>query len=405
MSARDVTRAATSTDLFARLAPARARLAAADDRLLDTQVALTEIPAPTGAERARGEAVASRFRTLGLHDVHVDDVGNVTGARGGADEGQPVLVCAHLDTVFPAGTPVGVMRDGSQLVGPGIVDNSRGLAAMLAVAETIDGDRVRTRRPVIFAATVGEEGAGDLRGAKHLFARLPHPPAACIALDGAGDDRIVHRALGARRFRVTFHGCGGHSWAAFGVPNPVHAAGATAAKLAALPLPHTPRTTLSVCRIAGGISVNAIPTEAWLEIDVRSASADALAACAAEVELAVRAAVREENARRTSGAPPLAHTIAVIGDRPCGELAADHPLVLTASEATRAIGRAPELAAASTDANVPISLGVPAIAIGGGGRGGGVHTAGEWYENTGGALGVARALTVVVAAAELAIAS
>jgi acetylornithine deacetylase/succinyl-diaminopimelate desuccinylase-like protein len=405
MSDRDVTRAATTSDLFARLAPARARLAAADARVLDTQVALSEIPAPTGAEGARGEAVARRFRAIGLHDVRVDDVGNVTGARGGADSDRPVLVCAHLDTVFPEGTPVGVVRDGAQLVGPGIVDNSRGLAAMLAVAETIDGSRVRTRRPVIFAATVGEEGAGDLRGAKHLFARLPHPPAACIALDGAGDDRIVHRALGARRFRVTFHGCGGHSWAAFGVPNPVHAAGATAAKLAALPLPHTPRTTLSVCRIAGGISVNAIPTEAWLEIDVRSASADALTACAAEVDHAVRGAVREENARRSSGAPPLAYTIAVIGDRPCGELAADHPLVLAASVVTRAIGRAPELAAASTDANVPISLGVPAIAIGGGGRGGGVHTASEWYENTGGTLGVARALTVVVAAAELSIAS
>lgn len=405
MSARDVTCAATTTDLFARLAPARARLAAADDRVLDEQVALSEIPAPTGAERARGEAVAGRFRSLGLHDVRVDDVGNVTGGRGGTDDGQPVLVCAHLDTVFPEGTPVGVVRHGSQLVGPGIVDNSRGLAAMLAVAETIDGVRVRTRRPVIFAATVGEEGSGDLRGAKHLFARLPRPPAACIALDGAGDDRIVHRALGARRFRVTFHGCGGHSWAAFGVPNPVHAAGATAGKLAALPLPHTPRTTLSVCRISGGISVNAIPTEAWLEIDVRSASADALAACATEVDLAVRAAVREENARRTSGAPPLGYTITVIGDRPCGELDAGHPLVLAAADATRAIGRTPELAAASTDANVPISLGLPAIAIGGGGRGGGVHTASEWYENTRGALGVARALTVVVAAAELAIAS
>ena len=172
---------------------------------------------------------------------------------------------------------------------------------MLALAETIDGARVRTQRPVIFAATVGEEGAGDLRGVKHLFARLDDTPSACIALDGAGDDRIVHRALGARRFRVTFHGCGGHSWAAFGMPNPVHAAGATAAKLASVPLPRAPRTTLSVCRIGGGISVNAIPTEAWLEVDVRCSSADILAACASEVEMAVRAAVREENARRSSG--------------------------------------------------------------------------------------------------------
>jgi acetylornithine deacetylase/succinyl-diaminopimelate desuccinylase-like protein len=404
MRASDESCSVPIAELFARLAPARARLAAADDRVLDTQVALSEIPAPTGAERARGEAVARRFRALGLHDVRTDDVGNVIGTRPGATREPPVVVCAHLDTVFPEGTPVGVLREGAQLVGPGIVDNSRGLAAMLALAECIDGTRLRTRRAIVFAATVGEEGVGDLRGAKHLFAGFAEPPAACIALDGAGDDRIVHRALGARRFRVTFHGSGGHSWAAFGVPNPVHAAGATAAKLAALPLPHSPRTTLSVCRIGGGISVNAIPTESWLEIDVRSASAAALDACATEVDLAVRAAVREENARRSSGTQALAFTIGTIGDRPCGELPAGHALVRMAAEVTLAIGRSPELAAASTDANVPISLGVPAIAIGGGGRGGGVHTSGEWYENVCGTIGVARALTVVVTAAELAVA-
>jgi acetylornithine deacetylase/succinyl-diaminopimelate desuccinylase-like protein len=404
MSARDVSSSATTADLFARLAPARARLAAADDRVVRTQIALSEIPSPTGAEQRRGAMVAERVHALGLHDVRTDDVGNVIGARPGSTGQAPVLVCAHLDTVFPEGTPVGVARDGLQLTGPGIVDNSRGLAAMLALAETIDGARVCTQRPVIFAATVGEEGAGDLRGAKHLFARLDATPSACIALDGAGDDRIVHRALGARRYRVTFHGCGGHSWAAFGMPNPVHAAGATAAKLASVPLPHTPRTTMSVCRIGGGISVNAIPTEAWLEVDLRCSSADILSACAAEVELAVRAAVREENLRRSLGAPPLAYTIEMIGDRPCGELPSDHPLVAAAADATRAIGRSPELATASTDANVPISLGVPAIAIGAGGRGGGVHTAGEWYDNTDGTLGVARALTVVAAAAELTLA-
>src|SRR6186997_890128 len=280
MSARDVTSSATTAELFARLAPARARLAADDERVIHTQIALSEIPAPTGAEHARGAMVAERFQALGLHEVRTDAVGNVIAARPGAARRAPVLVCAHLDTVFPEGTPVGVARDGAQLTGPGIVDNSRGLAAMLALAETIDGARVRTQRPVIFAATVGEEGVGDLRGVKHLFARLDDTPSACIALDGAGDDRIVHRALGARRFRVTFQGCGGHSWAAFGMPNPVHAAGATTAKLAALPLPHVPRTTLSVSRIGGGISVNAIPTDAWLEIDVRSSSAEALAACA-----------------------------------------------------------------------------------------------------------------------------
>jgi tripeptide aminopeptidase len=390
------------TALYEQLAPARARLAQADERVLRTQIALSEIPAPTGDEHARGASVAARFRALGLHDVGTDEVGNVTGARRGASNEAPVLVCAHLDTVFPEGTAVGVARDGRQLAGPGIVDNSRGLAAMLALAEAVDGKMLRTRRPIIFAATVGEEGAGDLRGAKHLFARLRTSPAACIALDGAGDDRIVHRALGARRYRVTFHGAGGHSWAAFGVPNPVHAAGAAAAKLAALPLPRTPRTTLSVCRIGGGISVNSIPEDAWIEVDLRSSSSRVLDDCADDIRQAMCAAVREENLRRSSGTSPLTFEMTTIGDRPCGELAKDHPLVRAAAGATYAIGRTPELVTASTDANVPISLGVPAIAIGAGGRGGGVHTPGEWYDNTDGSLGVARALTVLVAAAELA---
>jgi acetylornithine deacetylase/succinyl-diaminopimelate desuccinylase-like protein len=388
-------------ELFERLAPARARLAADDDRVVGTQIALSEIPAPTGAEERRGASVAARFRALGLDDVHTDDVGNVTGLRRGASNDAPVLVCAHLDTVFPIDTTVSVARDGRQLAGPGIVDNSRGLAAMLALAEAIDGTTLRTRRPILFAATVGEEGAGDLRGAKHLFAHLERAPAACIALDGAGDDRIVHRALGARRFRVTFQGAGGHSWASFGVPNPVHAAGAAAAKLASLALPRVPRTTLSVCRIGGGISVNAIPDEAWLEIDLRSSCNATLDGCAAEIQQCMRAAAREENVRRSAGTSPLTFTLTTIGHRPCGELPREHPLVRAAAAATMAIGRTPELMTASTDANVPISLGIPAIAIGAGGRGGGVHTPGEWYDNTDGTLGVARALTVLVAAAGL----
>jgi acetylornithine deacetylase/succinyl-diaminopimelate desuccinylase-like protein len=387
--------------LWARLASARAALAADDEAVLREQIALSRIPAPTGSETARGLHVAARFRALGLRDVRVDEVGNVCGTRPGAGDGAPVVICAHLDTVFPAGADVSVRRDGDHLLGPGIVDNARGLAGMLALARVIDGVALRTRRPILFVATVGEEGSGDLRGAKHLFAKLQRVPACCIALDGAGDDRIVHRALGARRFRITYRGAGGHSWAAYGVSNPVHAAGAAAARLAALPLPREPRTTLSVCRIGGGISVNSIPEEAWLEVDLRSSSAEVLAGCVADIRAAVHMAAREENSRRAPGTEPLTYDVAMIGDRPCGATAEHHALVRIASEATRAIGRVPELVTASTDANVPISLGIPAIAIGAGGRGGGVHTPGEWYANVDGTLGLVRALAIVAAAADI----
>lgn len=389
----------SGTSIAHGIAEARARVLADDERLLGTQVALSEIPAPTGAEHARALYVQRRFTELGLGGVTIDSVGNVRGTRPGAADEPPIVVCAHLDTVFPAGTLVRVARDGATFVGPGIVDNARGVAAMLALAEVIDGQRLRTRRPILFVATVGEEGGGDLRGVKHLFASLRERPFACIALDGAGDDRIVHRALGSRRFRVSFRGDGGHSWAAFGVPNAVHAAGATAARLALLPLPRDPRTTLSVCRIGGGISVNTIPADAWLEVDLRSASSDVLQQCADEILAVVHGAVRDENRRRTPGTTPLTVTVESIGDRPSGELAADHPLVRCAEAATRAIDRRPALALASTDANVPLSLGIPAIAIGAGGRGGGIHTVAEWYDNTDGPRGVARALSVVVGAA------
>lgn len=389
-------------ELWARLGEARSTLTASDEDVLREQIAASGISAPTGKESARGAHVAERFRALGLSDVRTDDVGNVIGTRDGAQDGPAVVVCAHLDTVFPPATDVRVRRNGLRLDGPGIVDNARGIAGMLAIARMIDGITLRTRRPIVFVASVGEEGGGDLRGTKHLFANFERTPACCIALDGAGDDRIVHRALGARRFRVTYRGAGGHSWAAFGVPNPVHAAGAAAARLAALPLPRRPRTTLSVCRIGGGISVNAIPEEAWLEVDLRSSAEDALAGCVADIRAAVHAAAREENVRRAPGTEPLTHEVAMIGDRPCGSTPEHHPLVRVACAITRAIGRTPELVTASTDANVPISLGIPAIAIGAGGRGGGVHTPAEWYDNTDGPLGLARALAIVVASAGLA---
>lgn len=381
---------------------AQAQLATRDAAIIGAQIALSEIPAPTGDEARRAAWVSERFVALGLTHVRTDAAGNVIGRRLGATQRPAIAVCAHLDTVFPASTPLHVQHDGHRLTGPGIGDNGRGLAAMLALAETIDGSTLQTTAPIDFVATTGEEGAGDLRGAKTFFADAAATVAAAIAIDGPGDDRIVHRALGARRYRVTFRGPGGHSWAAYGLPNPVHAAATAVAMLTALPLPREPRTTLTVGRIGGGIAVNAIPEDGWFELDLRSTSPAALERYDREIRLAVHAAEQVENARRTPGTPALTCTVAIIGDRPCGDVPIDHPLVATAIEATRLIGREPDLATASTDANVPISLGVPAIALGAGGRGGAAHTVAEWYDNTNGPLGIARALTVVVATAGLA---
>lgn len=393
--------AALATDMHARLATSHRRLAQYDASLVDTQIAVTRIAAPTGDESERGAYVARRFESLGLIAVETDSAGNVIGRRPGKTTRPAVAVCAHLDTVFPRGTNLDVRREGARLYGPGINDNGRGLAVMLALAGEVDGDSLRTDRPIEFVATTGEEGAGDLRGAKHYFATRGRDTAAAVIVDGAGDERIVHHALGSRRFRIAFDGPGGHSWAAFGVANAVHAAAAAATAIASLTLPMEPRTTLTVARIGGGLSVNSIPADGWLEVDLRSSSTTVLDSVAKRIVAAVHEATSGENQRRTTGTAELKARVAVIGDRPCGDTAEDHPLVRAAVQVTRLIGRAPELAMASTDANVPISLGIPAIAIGAGGRGGDAHSAAEWYDNAGGPIGVGRVLTIIVSAAGL----
>jgi len=384
------------------LTPAHARLAAHDDAIVRTQITVAQIAAPTGEEQERGGWIARRFRDCGLSDIHTDDAGNVIGRREGNPDLAPVVICAHLDTVFPRDTDLSIRRDGVRLVGPGINDNGRGLAVMLALAAEIDGVRLRAQHPIEFVATTGEEGLGDLRGAKHYFAGRGRDAHAMVALDGAGDERIIHRALGSRRFRVSYAGPGGHSWAAFGVPNAVHAAAAAATRLASLPLPASPRTTLSVGRIGGGLSVNSIPDRAWLEIDSRSTSAAALDDIERAIRTIARTAADDENAKRAVGTRLLSVEVESIGARPCGETPADHSLVQAALEATRLVGRQPDLALASTDANVAISHGIPAIAIGAGGRGGDAHTHAEWFDNLHGTLGVARALTIVMTTARLA---
>ncbi len=340
----------------------------------------------------------------------IDEVGNVhgwlpgNGQRATGNGSAPVVVAAHLDTVFGPEVRVAVERRGERLEGPGISDNARGLTALVAVADALVRARVHTARPVLFVATVGEEGSGDLRGVKHLLngknGDTP-TPAAFIALDGAGLERIVHRALGSRRYRVTFRGPGGHSWAAFGVANPANAVGRAIALLADLPIKAEPRTTCAVVRIGGGTGLNSIPQEAWVDLDLRSEDPKALAQIDLTVRAALDRAADDENRRRVPGSAALSVHIQLVGDRPSGVTPRTHPLVQVAVAANRALGRDAELASASTDANVAIALGIPAIALGAGGRAGDAHLTTEWYENSDGALGVLRALLVTAAMAEV----
>ncbi|MFL5561137.1 MAG: M20/M25/M40 family metallo-hydrolase [Gemmatimonadaceae bacterium] len=392
--------APATAETHALLREAREMLATIDEDIVHSQVAISEIAAPTGSEGARARYVATRLTAAGLR-ITSDEVGNVIARREGSSDVAPVVLCAHLDTVFAADDDTIVRQEGTHLIGRGIGDNARGLAAMIAIAEVLERARQRTERPLVFLATVGEEALGDLRGAKHYFGGAGHETHAAIIVDGPGDERVVHRAVGSRRWRIRFTGPGGHSWSAYGLPNPLNAAGAVAAMLASIPVPAEPRTTLTVSRIVGGLSINAIPGDALVEIDLRSVSQDLIERLARETRAVVDTALGEENDRRARGTPPLECTVEMIGDRPGGETPESHELVTAAVEATRLIGRTPELGAASTDANVPIALGIPAIALGAGGRGGDAHTPQEWFENADGAAGIARLLTVACQAAGL----
>jgi tripeptide aminopeptidase len=376
---------------------ARSRILETDELTLRHMCDAARIAAPSGREGARGRWFADRLHELGLAPV-TDSVGNIIAHTPAADTSASRLVIAsHLDTVFAADTELDVRRDGDRLTGPGISDNARGLAGLLALARGLHAAGWPTDRPVALVATVGEEGAGDLRGVKHYIARHGDRTAAFIALDGAGAARIITAGVGSRRLRVTFRGPGGHSWSDWGVPNAIHAAGRAIASLVSLQLPAAPRTTLSVGRIGGGTTINAVPGEAWFEVDLRS---EALAPLQ-DLEVAVRDHI--ERARRGEARTrEMQVEIAVFGDRPAGRTSESDPLVRAAIAATRDIDLAPELDSSSTDANVPMAAGIPAIAIGAGGDAGGSHTLREWYENRGGPAGLERALRIVLETAGLA---
>jgi acetylornithine deacetylase/succinyl-diaminopimelate desuccinylase-like protein len=377
---------------------ALAAIEASEPATVAEQIRLCEIPAPPFKEAARAAAYADAFRAAGLKNVRVDGEGNVVGERPGAQPRPNVVLSAHLDTVFPEGTDVKVTREGSRLRGPGIGDDCRGLAVLLAVARALDAAGVETPGSLTFVGTVGEEGLGDLRGAKALFAEtLKGRIDRFVSVDGSGH-AITNVAVGSRRYRVTFRGPGGHSYEDFGRANPSHALGRALAAIADFRVPAQPRTTFSVGRVGGGTSINAIPSDAWMEVDLRSSNAEALQSLDARFHDVVKRAVAEENERwRQNGR--IDASIETLGDRPGGALPPSAAIVQTALAVSAALGVRSVLDESSTDANIPISMGIPAITTGGGGTGTGAHSPQEVFDTTDSFRGSQRILLLAIALA------
>lgn len=371
-----------------------------NERLL---IELTEIPAPPFTEEVRAAHYLGLVREAGL-EAELDEIGNVVARRKGRTGGRTIAVVAHLDTVFPEGTDVTVRRDGDKLMAPGIADDTRGLVTMLTIVKLMDRHGLDTRDDVLFVGSVGEEGTGDLRGVKHLFRDGGPEIDAFIAIDGTSNTRVLNHAIGSHRYRVRFLGPGGHSWGAFGLGNPAHAM-ARAIKLfddrAGEYVTAGAKTTYNIGRIGGGTSINSIPFENWMEVDMRSMEPGRLDEIDAIFQAAMTDGLAEQNEMRRDG-EELTVDIELIGDRPSGMVGIDTPLIQRALAATRAVGAEPELSMGSTDSNVPIARGIPATTIGSGGEGFGAHSLHEWWANRDGHLGIQKALLLVLAEAGLA---
>jgi tripeptide aminopeptidase len=371
-------------------------------QLRQWQLEMLHIPAPPFGEHARAAWFLDRFHQLGLANPHLDEAGNALAELPAANSHpQPViLLSAHLDTVFPPGTPTDPTELETRIQGPGACDNAAGLTALLGLAAALRDSGLVPAVPILFAANVGEEGEGDLRGMRHLFTNSPYAPriAAALALEGGGTTAVVTQALASRRFRVTVNGPGGHSWTDAGAPNPILILARALLALESLDLPHAaPRTTLNVGHIAGGTSINSIPASATALLDLRSTSSTQLHAA--------EEALRQTLDQWVTHAPPpatAALTIETIGDRPGGALPNDSPLLTTLRAVDRHLNLRTEPGLGSTDANIPLSLEVPAIAIGAGGLGGGIHTLQEWYDPTGRNLALRRLLLTLLDTAHLA---
>ena len=363
-----------------------------DYNITDEVIRVSEIPAPPFKEQARAEYTAAKFRETGLENVRIDDEGNCLGQLPGATGGPVIIFSAHLDTVFPEETDVKVRRENNRLFGPGVGDNACGVASLICLAQILTAAGIRPPASIQFAATVGEEGEGNLRGVRYLFSEGAYRKGAdfFISLDGPGLERITNRALGSRRYKVTLRGPGGHSWGDFGVVNPVHALGRAIARFAAYPAPFSPRTAFNVGVIEGGSSVNAIPESAGMSVDLRSVSDEEIDKLEAFLRRVVEMAVREENSQRTISGTSLTASIEMVGARPSGETSAASHIVQAAMDCSRVLGISPRLDCSSTDSNIPISLGIPSVTIGAGGASGNCHTLAEWYDPSGNTLGVRR---------------
>ena len=375
-----------------------------EHELRDRQLELVRIPAPPFGEEARGEWLRARFAEIGLEDVHVDEVGNVFGVLPGTDPLRPlVAVTAHIDTVFPASTLLNVRREGERLLGPGISDNGAGVAGMMALAMAMKAAAVPHAAGVLFIGNVGEEGEGDLRGMRHIFS---HPRwkdiiGYTVVLDGAATDTIVTQGLGSRRFEVTIHGPGGHSWSDFGMPNPIAVLARAIVKLTQTPLPADPKTTCNVGVISGGSSVNSIPERASMRVDIRSAVDENIDLVERALREAVAWSIAEAHAGVHDHGDHVSYEIRLIGNRPAAELEPGAYILQVFRAVDQHLGNSARLHRASTDANIPMSLHKEAISTGAGGSGGGAHTVHEWYDPTQRELGLKRILLAVVALAGL----
>jgi tripeptide aminopeptidase len=368
------------------------------DWVTDQQTRLTEIPAPESGEAPRGELLRRLFADAGLQ-VRTDAAGNVIAERAGADSDSVVLFAAHLDTVFPAGTDVRVKRTGNRLAAPGISDNGAGLAALAGLARALGESRVVTSKTIVLAGDVGEEGEGNLRGVRALVDEYGSRLVAVIAVDGPSADHITTQGIASRRFEINITGPGGHSWSDFGAPNPITALARGIVRFSSIPLPKEPHSSFNFGMIEGGTSVNSIPGRAAVKIDLRSEEDSELDRMETNLRQAMQLGMKDETGASQGRGEALQVQFRSLGARPAGKLAASSPLLAAIRRVDDFLGNRSRIEESSTDANIPLSLGIPAVALGGGGKGGGSHTLAEWYDASGRELGLKRLYLIAVALA------